>query len=68
MNERSLSISLHSFNNNNILHHNISQTNTLKNNNTLHKWGVGCLEAEEKNQEEDLVEEEAKLYTIIAGS
>ena len=68
MNERSLSISLCSFNNNNILSHNTIQTSIINNNNTLRKVGVGTLEFEDSKKEEDLVEEEAKLYVIIMGS
>ena len=68
LNECSISISLCSFNNNNILDHNISQTSILNNNNTLCKGGVGILEVEDNNQEEYLVEEEAKLYDKIVGS
>ena len=65
LNERNLSIGLCSFNNNNILNQNISQTSILNNNNTLRKGGVGPLEVEDNNQEESLVKEEAKLYAII---
>ena len=68
MNECSLSIILFSFNNNNILNRNIIQTSILNNKNTLCKGGVGPLEVDDINQEEDLVEEEAKLYSIIMGS
>ena len=68
LNERSLSINLRNSNNNNILNCNISQSSILNNNNTLHKGGVRTLEVEDSNQEDDLVEEEAKLYTIIVGS
>ena len=67
LNECSLSIILCSFNNNNILNHNTSRINILNNNNTLRKGGVGILEVEDNNQEEDLVEEEAKSYVIIMG-
>ena len=68
MNECILGIILRSFNNTNILNYNIRQTCILNNNNTLSKGGVGTLEVKERNQEEDLVEEEAKLYAIIVGS
>ena len=53
MNKCNLSISLRSIKNNN---------------NTLCKGGVGILEIEDNNQEEDLVTEEAKSYVIIVGS
>ena len=68
MNEHSLSISLRSFNNNNILNCNTSQSSILNNNNTLHRGGVGILDVEDNIKEEDLVKEEAKLYVIIVGS
>ena len=67
MNEQRFSIILRSFNNNNLLNYNISQTSILNNNNTLCKGGVGTLEAKDNNKEEDLVEEEAKSYIIIVG-
>ena len=67
LNECSLNINFCSFNNNNILNWNISQTSILNNNSSLHKGGVGNLELKDSNQEEDLVEEEAKLYVIIVG-
>ena len=65
LNECNLSIILCSSNNNNILGHNTSQSCILNNNNTLHKGGVGTLEVEDSNKEEDLVKEETKLYAII---
>ena len=68
LNERSLSIILHSINNKNILNCNTSRTSILNNNNTLRKGGVGTLEVEENNHEEVLVDEEAKLYAINVGS
>ena len=68
LSEHSLSIILCSFNNNNILSRNTNQTSILNNNNTLRKGGVGTLEFEDSNKEEDLVKEEAKLYAIIVGS
>ena len=67
LNECSLGIILCSFNNN-ILNHNTIQTSILNNNNTIHKVGVGTLEVEDNNQEEDLAKEEAKLYAIIVGN
>ena len=68
MNEIKLSISPRNINNNNTLNHNTNRISILNNNNTLHKGGVGTLEVEDNNHEEDLVEEEAKLYAIIMGS
>ena len=68
MNECNINIILRSFNNNNILSRNTSQTSILNNKNTLHKGGVVTLEVEDSNQKEDLVEQEAKLYFIIVGS
>ena len=65
LNECSLSISLHNINNINILNWNTSKINILNKNNTLYKGGVGILEVEDNNKEEDLVEEEAKSYVII---
>ena len=59
LNECILSISLCSFNNKIILNYNTIQTSILNNNNTIYKGGVGTLEVEENNNEEDLVEEEA---------
>ena len=67
LNECSFNIILRSFNINNTLSRNTNQTSILNNNNTLHKRGEGILEVEDNNQEEDLVEEEAKLYVIIVG-
>ena len=67
LNERTLSISLHSINNNNILNRNTNRINILNNNNTLRKEGVETLEVEEKNTEGDLVEEKAKSHVIIVG-
>ena len=49
LNERNLSISLHSINNNNILNHNTNRISILNNNNTLYKGGVGTLEVEDNN-------------------
>ena len=66
LNECNLSIILCS-SNNNILNHNTSQASILKNN-TLRKGGMGTLEVEDNNKEEDLVKEEAKLYVIIVGN
>ena len=60
MNEHSLNIILHNINNCNILNHNIYRIIILNNNNTLRKAGVGILEFEDNNKEEDLVKEEAK--------
>ena len=68
MNECSLSISLRNINNNNILNRNTSRISIFNNNNTLHKGGVGILEVEDNNKEENLVEEDAKWYVIIVGS
>ena len=68
MNECNLSIILHNINNNNILNRNTSRISIFNNNNTLHKGGVGILEVEDNNKEENLVEEDAKLYVIIVGS
>ena len=68
LNKCILSIILHNTNNNNILNRNTSIISILNNNNTLRKEGVGILEVEDKNKEEDLVEEEAKSYVIIVGS
>ena len=67
LSEHSLSIILYIFNNSNILNRITNQTNILNNNNTLLKGGVGTLEVEHNNQEEDLVEEEANLYVTIVG-
>ena len=50
-----------------ILNRNTNRISILKKN-TLHKGGLGSLEAEDNNQEEDLVEKEAKLYAMIVGS
>ena len=63
LNEHGLSIILL-----NIHHHNIKNHSILNNNSSLHKGGVGNLELKDSNQEEDLVEEEAKLYVIIVGN
>ena len=68
LNERSLSIILHSINSSNILNHNTIRISILNNNNTLLKGGVETLEVEDNNKEEDLVKEEAKPYAIIVGS
>ena len=65
MNECSLSISLCNINNNNILNYNTSWISILNNNNTLRKGGLGILEVEDSNKEEDLVMEETKSYAII---
>ena len=68
LNERSLSISLCNISNKNTLNHNTSRIGILNNNSTLRKRGVEILEVQDNNQEEDLVEEEAKSYVIIMGS
>ena len=60
MNKCSLSISLCSSNNNDILNRNIIQTSILNNNNTLRKGGVETLEVKDNNKEEDLVVEDPK--------
>ena len=65
MGEHSLNISLHIFNNSNILSHNINKISILRSNTTLNLGGVEILKVEEnKKREEDLVEEGAKLYVI----
>ena len=66
LNGHDLNIDMCSFNNN-ILNRNTNKTSILNKNNTLRKRGVGILEVKDNNKEEDLVEEEAKLYVIIVG-
>ena len=68
LNECSLSIILHSINNNNIINCNTNRISIINNNNTLRKGGVRILEVEYNNKEEDLVEEEVKSYVIIVGN
>ena len=68
LNEHNLNIILLRINNRNTLSLNTSRISILNNNNTLRKGGVKTLESKYNNKEEDLVEEEAKSYVIIAGS
>ena len=67
LNKRSLSIILLNIKNHSTLNCNSSKINILNNNNSLRKGGVKILEVKDNNKEEDLVEEEAKLYVIIVG-
>ena len=53
--------------NKNILNHGINITGILHNNNTLQKVRVDISEVEDNKKEEDLVEEEDKLYVKIVG-
>ena len=53
-------------NNRNILGCNINEINICRSNTTLNLGGLGIFRAEDNNKkEDDLVEEEAKLYVII---
>ena len=68
LNERSLSIILHTINNKNTLNCITNKISVLNNNNTLCKGGVGILEVRDNNKEDDLVEEEAKSYVITVDN
>ena len=68
LDEHSLNIILHSINNSNIFDRNTNTISILNNNNTLRKGGVGILEVDDNNHEEDLVEEVVFLYNEVCSN